>query len=112
MKINVTQKVYGYDKKAMLDADGRKDIILRQLIYMALNSPIANKNKNTDEMYKVGLLNAEIMLNKEIDMRVEDIALIKAAMGGVFKVPEIIWAVNNIIDPPEKEKKLKEVRKK
>lgn len=75
MRLNLLNGILDYNNKPLLDSNG-KEITVQQVIYVALNSIIPNESFTTDTKIKCYELTNKCMLNREVDLTIEEISFI------------------------------------
>lgn len=96
MKLLVTQVLKQRDGTSMKDnVDGKAiDAILRVALINALEAPLeTDRNEQPIEKYKRSKLADRVYENDEVELSIEDIALIKDRVGKVFGsyVVKVVW---------------------
>ena len=102
MKINFEQGIFNLDGTEMKTEKG-EPFTLRNACVVSLDAATDEVRKMTGEdKFKRGQLAARIYRTKEpINLKAEEIAIIKTAIGFVYG-PHIIHETWNLLDPPER----------
>lgn len=83
MKITVTEKLLDYEGKTISEQDG-KPIIVRNVIFNALNSSVPGENLPTEKKQKCYEITSKAYKNKEIDLSPEDVTFLLERVGVVY----------------------------
>lgn len=101
MKIDFTTVIVDLDKKPIKMDKTNEDMTMRSVCVLSL---ISGDSRDVDakEKFDRARLAEKINDNDELDLRVEDITLLKDLIGKMW-VPLVIMRTWDILDPPAKE---------
>ena|SRR6185436_12502090 len=102
MRINTTQVLKNYEGKEILEDD--KPITLRDVFSIGLNSQLPDEKMTADQKAKIFQITTKLYTNNEVDLTVDQLALIKEQVGKVYnplvygRVCEIIDGTQEVVD--------------
>lgn len=96
MRINLETKLYDYNNEPLMDRD--KDVTLKDVLVAALNYP---REEETTIEQKVRIYELSLQIKdletKEIDLKIDDLALIKKNINSLYN-PIIVGQIVKLID--------------